>query len=58
MWIKEELKTPIKKRTDVLICGGGVAGIAVAVSAAREGKRVLLLERKIPLHESELPQKS
>lgn len=49
MWIKEELKTPIKKRADVLVCGGGVAGIAAAISAAREGKRVLLLEREYML---------
>ena len=30
---------------DVCVCGGGIAGIAAALSAAREGKRVILLER-------------
>lgn len=30
---------------DVLVCGGGCAGIAAAVSAARHGCRVTLLER-------------
>jgi hypothetical protein len=31
--------------TDVLVCGGGCAGVAAAVSAARHGARVALLER-------------
>ena len=30
---------------DVIVCGGGVSGVAAAVSAAREGKKVLLIER-------------
>ncbi|HVJ66709.1 MAG TPA: FAD-dependent oxidoreductase [Caulifigura sp.] len=31
--------------TDVLVCGGGCAGIAAALSAARAGANVLLVER-------------
>ena len=31
--------------TDVLVCGGGVAGTVAAVAAAREGARVMLVER-------------
>ena len=31
--------------TDVLVCGGGVAGTIAAVAAARHGARVILLER-------------
>ncbi len=31
--------------TDVLVVGGGAAGVAAAVTAARQGLRVLLLER-------------
>jgi len=30
---------PIAQRVDVLVCGGGVAGIAAAVAAARNGAR-------------------
>ena len=45
-WIIEpERKTPIAAETDVLVCGGGFAGVAAAVCAARQGVRVLLLER-------------
>lgn len=32
-------------KTDVLVCGGGPAGVAAACLAARQGVRVLLLER-------------
>jgi len=31
--------------TDVLVCGGGMAGVAAAVAAARGGARVVLMER-------------
>lgn len=36
---------PITARVDVLVCGGGVAGIAAAVTAARAGAKTLLIER-------------
>lgn len=36
---------PIHAEVDVLVCGGGVAGVAAAVAAAREGARTLLIER-------------
>jgi len=32
-------------QTDILICGGGCAGIAAAISAARLGAKTLLIER-------------
>lgn len=31
---------------DVLVCGGGVAGVSAAVAAARQGMRTLLLEKR------------
>lgn len=34
-----------KRRYDVIVCGGGVAGCAAAYSAARRGSSVLLLEK-------------
>jgi hypothetical protein len=36
---------PVLAEGDLLVCGGGCAGITAAVSAARRGLRVLLLER-------------
>ena len=36
---------PVKKQYDVVICGGGVAGVAAAVSAAKNGLSTLLLEK-------------
>lgn len=36
---------PIAAQVDVLVCGGGVAGIAAAVTAARAGARTMLIER-------------
>ncbi len=35
----------LKKEYDTVVVGGGVAGVAAAVVAAREGARVLLLEK-------------
>ena len=38
-------KIPVKKKYDVIVAGGGVAGVAAAVSAARCGCSTLLLEK-------------
>lgn len=38
-------KVPLKKTYDVVVCGGGVAGVAAAVSAAKNGCSTLLLEK-------------
>ena len=40
MVLKEEIKET--GNFDIVVCGGGVAGIASAVSASRKGKKVLL----------------
>ena len=34
---------------DVAVCGGGIAGIAAAMAAAREGRRVVLFEKEYML---------
>lgn len=50
-FIKEDISTPVKYECDVCVAGGGVAGIAAALSAARAGRalglktEVILLER-------------
>ncbi len=45
-WIVEpERKVPVLAETDLLVCGGGFAGVAAAVAAAREGAKVWLVER-------------
>lgn len=38
-----------KGRYDVLVAGGGLAGVAAAVAAARAGKRALLIEKSMKL---------
>lgn len=45
MMIRECLETKTEKQCDVLVCGGGFAGIAAALAAARQGKQVILLEK-------------
>ncbi len=38
-------RVPVLAEADVVVCGGGPAGIAAAYCAARHKARVLLLER-------------
>ena len=38
-------QTPVVGRTDVLVVGGGPAGLCAAIAAARNGARVILTER-------------
>jgi len=40
-----QLAAKKRLRTDVLVCGGGCAGIAAALAAARGGAKVLLVEK-------------
>lgn len=41
----EKLETPIENGAEVIVVGGGIAGVAAAVAAARSGADVLLLEK-------------
>ena len=45
MTVVENLQTAVKEDCDVLVCGGGIAGVAAALSAARLHKKVILCER-------------
>lgn len=40
-----ERKVPVLAGADVVVCGGGTAGVSAAVCAARHGAKVILLER-------------
>ena len=46
MIIQETLETEVFKECDVLVCGGGFAGISAALAAARMGRKTVLLERE------------
>jgi hypothetical protein len=43
--VEASKETPVKGKTDVLVVGGGPAGIGAAIAAARLGVDVLLVER-------------
>ena len=49
MILEEYIKTPVQAQCDVLVCGGGFAGISAALAAARQGKKVILLEKQFVL---------
>ena len=42
--LEERLK--VAKKVDVLVCGGGAAGVGAAIAAARKGKNTLLVEEQ------------
>ena len=46
---EERREIPVVQETDVLVIGGGVAGISAAVCAARNGVRVTLIEKSCVL---------
>ena len=48
-YIVREEQIPVRGDYDVIVAGGGVAGVAAAVSAARMGKRTLLIEKSVSL---------
>ncbi len=49
MIIEEKISTSVAGEYDVVVCGGGFAGISAALASARQGKKTLLLERSFML---------
>ncbi|MBQ8207493.1 MAG: FAD-dependent oxidoreductase [Clostridia bacterium] len=47
--IEEKISVPVKGKCDVLVAGGGIAGISAALAAARQGRDVLLIENEFGL---------
>ena len=43
--VEEKQQIPVHAQADVLVVGGGPAGLCAAVSAARNGAKVILMER-------------
>ncbi len=48
-FIHHESRIPHRGDYDIIVAGGGVAGVAAAVAAARMGKRTLLIEKTVSL---------
>jgi hypothetical protein len=44
-FIEEYLKTPVAYECDVLVAGGGTAGVVAALAAARNGVKTILIDR-------------
>lgn len=49
MYIETTERIEKKGKWQVVVCGGGVAGVAAAVTAARAGKKTLLIEKTLSL---------
>ncbi len=43
--VEPEKRVPVCGQEDVVVCGGGVAGLGAAIAAARNGATTLLIER-------------
>ncbi len=44
-YIQENLQTPVNYECDVLVAGGGTAGVVAALAAARNGAKTILIDR-------------
>lgn len=49
MFITENNLIPVAKEYDTVVCGGGIAGIAAALAASRNGAKTLLIENSFIL---------
>ena len=49
MFLEQTLKVEIADEYDVAVCGGGIAGIAAALAAARQGAKTVLFEKNYML---------
>ncbi len=47
--VAAESKVPVYKTADVVVVGGGIAGISAALAAARLGQKVVLIEKSAAL---------
>ncbi len=47
--LNESNRVPVVGSYDVIVVGGGIAGVAAAVAARRSGSRVLLIEKSVVL---------
>ncbi len=43
-FIEAQRDVPLVQRTDVIVCGGGPAGVATSIAAARNGAQTSLIE--------------
>ncbi len=49
MFLEEKIKTEVVDTFSVAVCGGGIAGIAAALAAARQGAKTVLFEKSYML---------